>query len=104
MVANFEEIFSNMLSAFQSNLTEGKGETLTFCQNIFAQSKANLERLSLLLADGTLSKNEFDSEIEDEKINMETQLLALQIIAKSTIQKAINSAFDVLTSAIIKII
>ncbi len=105
MAFNFEEIFNGMLSIFGNNLKEGGEEAITYGQKVLAERKAGLENISKVFAKkfADLLK-QYESELEDEKTTLESQLLAGEVIVKSTAQKAINEAMDFLVGAIKKLI
>jgi hypothetical protein len=60
----------------------------------------SLSELVTARAMGDIDDEEFESEIEREKQLLEVELLTLQIIAKASVQKAINAAMDVLKDSI----
>ena len=104
MSLNFSEVFNEMFSVFKAQLIQGGNEVSAELQNILTQRKNKIEQITSMRMDGTLTEPEFESELEDEKKVLETQMLELKVIEKSSIQKAINGAIDVLTSAIKKLI
>lgn len=102
---NFEEVFNGMLLILGNNLKEGGEEAITYGQKVLAERKADLENISKVFAkkfEGLLKQ--YESELKDEKTTLESQLLAGEVIVKSTAQKAINEAMDFLVSAIKKFI
>jgi hypothetical protein len=101
MELNFEEIFNGMLSVFSNNLKEGGEEAITYGQKVLTERKAGIENISKAFAKRfeNLIK-QYESELEDEKTTLQSQLLAGEVIAKSTAQKAINETMDFLVGAI----
>lgn len=105
MNLNFEEIFNGMRSIFENNLKEGGEEVITYGQKILAERKSSLENISKVFSKKfTNLLKEYESELEDEKTTLESQLLAGEVIVKSTAQKTINEAMDFLVGAIKKIL
>lgn len=102
---NFQEVFDSMVSVFGDNLKEGGDEALAYGKKVLAERKSDLENISKIYAD-KLTKliQEYESQLEDEKTTLESQLLAEQVIVKSTAQKAINAAMDLLVGAVKKVI
>jgi hypothetical protein len=90
-----------MISAAKDNLSAGGEDIVKYGQSVFENEKSKIETLTTLLISGSLSQDDFNSRIDDVKMTVESQLLAEQAIAKSTAQKAINAAMDVLSSAIL---
>lgn len=104
MGLNFNEVFDNMISVVKTNLVSGGQEMMKFGQSIFENQKSKIESLSIMLIDGDINQDGFNLRMEDVKTTIEDQLLAEQAIAKSTAQKAINGALDVLNGAILEIL
>ena len=104
MSFNFDGIFNNMISVVKDNLSSGGEDILKYGQSIFENEKAKIEMLTSMLVAGSITQEDFNSRIDDVKITIEDQLLAEQTIAKSTAQKAINGAMDVLNGAILEIL
>jgi hypothetical protein len=105
MEFNFDEVFNGMLSIFGENLKNGGEEVSAYGQKILSERKADLENISKIYAGKFLKLvKQYESELEDEKTTLESQLLAGEVIVKSTAQKAINEAMDFLVGAVKKLI
>jgi hypothetical protein len=104
MEFNFESVFNDMSKAFIAGLAGEGDHIMSAGQDILGQSKGRVGELSLMLISGTIDKEHFDLHMEDIKMTMENQLLELEASIKSSAQKAINGAIDVLTAALSKIL
>ncbi len=100
MGLQFDSVFESMLSALKLGLSSGGEELLNSGQSILMQRKEKIKEITLLRLDGTLSQEEYESEIEDEKTTFEDQVLAETAELKSIAQQSINKAIDVLLSAV----
>jgi len=69
-------------------------------QRALNAQKASIQALAEAKLNGEISESEFIAELEREKAILEVELITLEIIAKATVQKAINAAMSCLTSAI----
>lgn len=68
-------------------------------------AEARQERLKLLLsalADGSLTEDTIQFELDLERLVLETELLALKVLAKKAAQDAANAFFAVIESALMK--
>lgn len=66
----------------------------------FAKNSISLDELIQARADGELSPEEFQEELEREKQIQEAELLTLQVAAKAKVQKVMDAVFDALMSAL----
>ena len=102
---NFDEVFNGIVSIFGDNLKEGGEEALAYGNKILTERKEALENISKIYAEKFKKLlDQYKSELEDEKTTLESQLLAEQVIVKSTAQKAINETMDFLVGAVKKLI
>ena len=69
-------------------------------QRALNAQKASIQALAEAKLNGEISESEFIAELEREKAILEIELITLEIIAKATVQKAINAAMSCLTSAL----
>ena len=69
-------------------------------QKALNAQKASIQALAEAKLNGEISESEFIAELEREKAILEVELITLEIIAKATVQKAINAAMSCLTSAL----
>jgi hypothetical protein len=92
-------LFSGAADSAANMLEQGGGEFSGALMKIIGQQDNPIFVLTQALKDGELTAEEFKDEIEREKKVLEAQLITLEIIAVSEVQKALNSALSALTSA-----
>lgn len=100
MSLDISSLFSDMA---QSAARELKGEVSDASQEFLKVLQINRASISELVearASGDLDQQEFESELAREKMVMEAELITLDIMAKSAVQKAMNAAMDTLKSAL----
>lgn len=68
--------------------------------NQIDRQREELEALLEANEQGIITQEEFEIELQREKLIAEAELLSLQIAAKAEVQKAINKAFDVLLKSV----
>jgi len=66
----------------------------------FAKNSVSLDELIQARAEGELSPEEFQIELEREKKIQEAELLTLQVAAKAKVQKVMDAVFDALVSGL----
>ena len=79
-------------------------ETGTAGQSVIRVLQNNKDSLAELIearASGDIDQDEFESELAREKLVMEAELITLEILARSAVQKAMNAAMDTLKSALV---
>jgi hypothetical protein len=99
---NFDvnKVVADMLSAIKGTV-EGNWKKVESTAKQFMQNrKESLELLIQLRLDGDIDQDEFDSRIEDEKLVIEAELNALEVLSKAIAQNAANAAIDILGKAV----
>ena len=81
---------------FEDNWDEARSVTIQFLQN----RKERIAFMSQLRISGELSKEKFQSRLEDEKLILEAELNAVAVISKAIAQNAANAAIGVLEKAV----
>ncbi|NGN96222.1 hypothetical protein G5S52_00700 [Grimontia sp. S25] len=64
------------------------------------RQKVELEELLAAREQGLLTGDEFEVELEREKLIAEAEVLTAQIATKAEVQKAVNKAFNVLLKSV----
>ena len=98
------ELINDMVDAFaQSIFDEGEdGEDAAgYAYEVFNNNAEMLDEIAALYDDGELTEEEFNDELEDQRITLETQLLALNVMKKAMLQRAIDSALNVFRQSVI---
>lgn len=93
-------LFNDVANSAASVLEQGGGEFSGALLKIIGQQDNPIYVLTQALKDGELTEDEFKEEIERERKVLEAQLITLEIIAVSEVQKALNAALSTLTGAV----
>ena len=64
--------------------------------------KASFQAIVQAKLEGELSDEEVLEELEREKALLEVELITIEIVAKSTVQKAVNAAISCLSNALLR--
>ncbi len=100
MKFNFESVATDMLAAMKGVLSDNYPKVESVAKQ-FVQGKENrLKMVAEFYLKGEITMQKLESRLEDEKLILESELLALQVVSKALIQKAINAALEVLVNAI----
>ena len=94
------DLIDDMVDAFSYSIGEGAGEIAEYAYQVFSENFAMLEEIALLYANYELTEEEFEEELEDQRITLETQLLALVVIQKAVLQRAIDSALNIFRQSV----
>jgi transcription termination factor Rho len=97
-------VLADMGSAVKETVAENWKETKSVTIQFLQNRKERIALLAQLRISGELSKEKFTSRLEDEKLLLEAELNALQVISKAIAQNAANSAINVLEKAVFKAI
>lgn len=92
----FKEMAKSASDTLQGEAANISGEMLSILEN----NKASIAELIEARTAGDINEEDFQIELDREKAVLEAELLSLQIIGKSAVQKAMNAAMDTLTSAV----
>ncbi len=92
-VATLLSNFHESISAPLQDITNALGESV---QQIDSRYQSSLAELANARALGEISPAEFDIELAREKMVLEAQLISQEIMIKSALQTAIDTAFSTL--------
>ena len=98
------DFVDDMVAAFsQSIIDEGEDakHAAGYAYEVFADNADMLDEIAALYEEGELNEEEFNDELEDQRITLETQLLALEVIEKAMLQRAIDGALNVFRQSVI---
>ncbi len=104
MSINISSLFNDMAQSAANVLGDEAGAASQSIMQVLQNNKDSMAELIEARANGDLDQDEFESELEREKLVMEAELITLEIMAKSAVQKAMNAAMDTLKSALVAII
>ena len=100
MNLNINDLYKEMLNAALNVVGDEAQQMSGPLQQALEAQKASIEALAQAKLNGEINEDEFAAELEREKAILEVELITLEIIAKATVQKAINAAMSCLTSAL----
>jgi hypothetical protein len=92
----FNEMASSLLTSFGKDSVKYKSQI----NDIFDGHRKEIEKISRMALAGDLTEPEFESEMKDELVVFESELLALKVAGKASVQRAINGAVAILIKAI----
>jgi hypothetical protein len=101
MSVDISNLFNDMAQSAASVLGDEASAAQQGIMQVFQNNKDSMAELIEARANGDIDQEEFESELEREKLVMEAELITLEIIAKSAVQKAMNAAMDTLKSALV---
>jgi hypothetical protein len=104
MDVDFDKIFQDAIAAAQGKLTTGAPEVKAYVEKVLNDHEDDLKAIVTMRVRGTLTPEQFSSELDDEKTLMVQELKLAQTIALKVAQDAANAAIDVLTTAVTKAI
>lgn len=102
MAFDIDKTTNEMLSAMRGVVKNEWKDISGFAEQILSQEKDTLRELSEYFLHGKLSKEEYESELEDEKDVLRVQFNSLTTMNKALAQKAANAAIDALVKAVVK--
>lgn len=100
MSFDISSAIGEMAGAMQASVAEDAGDIAQFAQRVLMNQKDSLAELAQARLDGDLDEEEFTDELKREMLVTETELLALTVMGKAAIQKAIQAATSVLLSLV----
>lgn len=95
------DLIDEMVDAFCQDADDDVVDAADYAQEVFIGNAEMLEEIAILYEDGELTKEEFEDELEDQRQTLETQLLALVVINKAALQKAIDNALNIFKKSIV---
>lgn len=100
MKFDINEVLADMLASIKENITDNWDIIKETLNDFFQRRKERLSLLTEFRLEGSISEEDFNSRLEDEKIILETELHTIAIIKKSIAQKSANDAIKVLENAV----
>jgi hypothetical protein len=100
MAFDFEDTFKGMFNAAKGVVEGDFPELKSKLEEVLNNEKEALKDIAEARIRGEINDEDLLSQIEDEKLTLESGILMLEVHAKVTLQNAINAAMNVLKSAI----
>ena len=101
MSVDISNLFNDMAQSAASVLGDEADTAGQSVMRVLQNNKDSLAELIEARASGDIDQDEFESELAREKLVMEAELITLEILARSAVQKAMNAAMDTLKSALV---
>ena len=100
-MTDFKTVFRDAIAAAQGKLQAHGSDAQDFLKEIAEAHRKSLTSLLAAFADGKIDEPTLESELADEKLVFQGELLAVQAIAKKAAQDAANAFFDVIDKALV---
>lgn len=99
-MAEWKEVFRDAIAAGTSKLESRGTEATSYLKEVAKAHRASLESLLAAFVDGKIDRETMEAEVADEKLVLESELLAARAISKRAAQDAANAFFDVIEGAL----
>lgn len=96
MSFDIDNALGEMADAMKLSVAGDLGDIRSFALEALNKQRASLEELAQARLDGDLDDEELQEELAREMLVVETELLAVTVMGKAMVQKAINAAIGVL--------
>lgn len=97
MSFDISSAIGDMAGAMSDSIGEGAGDLAGFAVAALSKQAEALAELAEARASGELDEAEFEAELQREMLITETEMLAVTVIGKAALQKAIQAAVGALT-------
>jgi len=98
---DWKDVWSDAVAAAEGAVRARTPAAAAFVKQIAEARKRRLVKLLAALADGALDQEAFDAELAEERLILESELLAAKIMAKKAAQEAANALFAVIEKALL---
>ena len=103
MSFDINNAIGQMINTMKSTANQDGIDISTYAAKVLDNQKESLAELVQARLDGDLDQAEFEEELQREKLVAESELLALEVMGKAMVQKALNAAFEVLVKMVVPI-
>lgn len=104
MEINFNDLVDGVSSILSQSINEGLPQIKEYSTQIIEEQKESLQELATLRLNGTISDEEFNSEIEDQKEVVKNQLLAIENMAIASAQSTTNAIIEFLGNSVLAMV
>ncbi|MBV6645535.1 MAG: hypothetical protein KI790_08810 [Cyclobacteriaceae bacterium] len=102
MDLNIDELKTGLASTLKDSLNADLPAIKEYGEKIIEEEKETLETLGQLLLSGQITADEMKSQLEDEKVTIENQVRAIQVMSTVALQNATNAVIKFLQDAVVK--
>ena len=99
-MADWKDVWREALDAAKDKVEKRAPEAQKFIRDVADAHKKSLASLLAAFTDGQIDEATLESELADEKLVFEGELLAVQAMTKKAAQDAANAFFDVIEKAV----
>ncbi|MBK8065289.1 MAG: hypothetical protein IPK29_15540 [Betaproteobacteria bacterium] len=100
MALDFDKVFDDMLGAAAGVLSAEWPKVKACVEGAFKREREALEGIARARLKGEIGDEDAKSQLEDEKLVLEAELLVCKVQGKVAAQQAVNAAIGVLAAAI----
>lgn len=93
-------LFKEMATTAGDSLQEEAGNLSAEVLSVLDQNRDSIAELVEARTNGDINEEDFNVELQREKAILEVEMISLEIVSKSAVQKAMNAAMDTLMSAV----
>ena len=93
-------LFEDMSQEFAKGMGSEVSNAAEYSKKVFLENAEMLEEIAQMYRDGDLTKEEFEEELADQRKTLETNMLAVMVIGKVALQKAMDGALSVFKKSI----
>ncbi|NVO04397.1 MAG: hypothetical protein HXX09_17010 [Bacteroidetes bacterium] len=104
MNLDINKVLADVLAVLKGTVEANHDKVESVTKQFVLQNKDKLLMIAKLRLSGELSDDEAKSRIEDQKLVLEAQFNALQVVSKAIAQQAANAVFDVIEKAVFAVI
>lgn len=100
MSFDIDQTFKDMLGAAKAIFESEWPKAKDAVEQVLNDEREALQNIAVERLKGNITEEDFKSHLEKEKLALEAGLSMLTVIAKATIQKAVNAAIEVFWKAV----
>lgn len=93
-------LFKEMATTAGATLQDESGNISADILSVLDKNKESIAELVVARSNGDINEEDFNIELQREKAILEAEMISLEIVSKSAVQKALNAAMDTLTNAV----
>ena len=100
MAFNLSTVMKDMADVIKNTATDDTAKIGGYAKQLVAITKTSLDELAQARLANDISDQEFQEEVEREKMVVRAELLSLQIMSKAMAQKVVDAAMNVFVKAV----
>lgn len=100
MNLDVNKVIADVLSVLKGTVENNQDKVESVAKQFVLQNKDTLLLIAQLRLKGELTDEDVKSRLEDQKLVLEVQFNALQVVTKAIAQQAANAAIDILEKAV----